>query len=147
MSVGRLLNCRPDVCSLINILQKLIKQGRKFITKEWFVSQYKKQQDPGGLEGWYASMGEDHFEEYANEDGLLDISSIRHDLKDLKEKADEIIKLRHKRIAHRDQNNNIEFDGNFDDLKLAIETIDRLTVKYVSLLEQAAVVEGTMEPA
>lgn len=146
LSVGRLLDNRSDVFSLRGVLQKLIDNGEQFVTKEWFVSQYEKQPDPEGLEGWYASMGADDFELFATDGGDLDIEAIEADLDQLDQKTKEIIKFRHKRIAHRDHNNNLVFDVNFDHLDEAIDTIDQLTVKYVGLLEQASMADGTMLP-
>lgn len=146
ISVFRQIDMRDDVASLRKVLNEIYEYGSKYITRGWFVSKYNDDEDKNSLNNRISeSFGENDFEKYSI-DGMLDIKKIQDDINKLDEVTREIKNFRHKRIAHMDKNNNIKFNVSFDDLYLAIETIDKLTVKYVGLLKQGFVVGGTMLP-
>lgn len=122
--------------SLLNLLNRLIQEDvTTIITKEWYVGKYHRDDDvlPGFMEGF----GEDCFEDHFGKKDFIDPEIIRNDLKQLTEDTKKIKKFRNKRIAHRDSNNNLVFDVNFNDLNKALETIREVTSKYYALLKQS----------
>lgn len=121
--------------SLINLLNTLLKpQVSEAITKDWYCWQYHRDNDvmPGFMEG----IGEGDFEKHFGSDEHLDSSIVQADLDELIEKTKEIKRYRNKRIAHRDRNNKLVFDVNFNDLDEAMETVRKITSKYYLLLKQ-----------
>ena len=121
--------------SLINFLNKILQADvTVLITKKWYADQYHREDDimPGFMEG----VGRDHFEENFGKEDFIDPTIIRKDLDRLIQNTKKIKKFRNKRIAHRDKNNNLKFDINFNDLDQAIETVRELASKYSSLLKQ-----------
>jgi len=121
--------------SLINLLNTLLKpQVSEVLTKDWYCKQYHRDNDimPGFMEG----IGKGDFEERFGPGEHLDTSIVQADLDELIEKTKEIKRYRNKRIAHRDRNNKLVFDVNFNDLDEAIETIRKITSKYYLLLKQ-----------
>jgi len=121
--------------SLINLLNTLLKpQVSEVLTKHWYCKQYHRDNDimPGFMEG----IGKGDFEEHFGPGEHLDTSIVQDDLDELIEKTKEIKRYRNKRIAHRDRNNKLVFDINFNDLDEAIETVRKITSKYYLLLKQ-----------
>lgn len=121
--------------SLINLLNTLLKpQVFEVLTKDWYCKQYHRDNDimPGFMEG----IGKGDFEEHFGPGEHLDTSIVQDDLDELIEKTREIKRYRNKRIAHRDRNNKLVFDVNFNDLDEAIETVRKITSKYYLLLKQ-----------
>jgi len=121
--------------SLINLLNTLLKpQVSEALTKDWYCKQYHRDNDimPGFMEG----IGKGDFEEHFGPGEHLDTSIVQDDLDELIEKTKEIKRYRNKRIAHRDRNNKLVFDVNFNDLDEAIETVRKITSKYYLLLKQ-----------
>jgi len=121
--------------SLINLLNKLIQADITIVlTKDWYSSKYHKEDDimPGFMEG----LGKDYFENNFGPKEFVDPDIIRKDIRKLLRDTKKIKKYRNKRIAHRDSNNKLVFDINFNDLNKAIETIRVITSKYYSLLKK-----------
>jgi len=121
--------------SLINLLNTLLKpQVSKEITKDWYCQQYHRDDDimPGLMEG----IGKGDFEEHFGSGEYIDISIVQADLNELIEKTKKIKTYRNKRIAHRDSNNKLVFDVNFNDLDEAIETVRKIASRYYLLLKQ-----------
>lgn len=121
--------------SLINLLNILIQADVTImLTKEWYIFNCHRDDDviPGFMEG----IGENVFEEHFGSKDFVDPEIIRKDLDHLTRDTKKIKKFRNKRIAHRDSNNNLIFDVNFNDLDQALETIREITSKYYLLLKQ-----------
>jgi len=121
--------------SLINLLNTLMKpQVSKALTKDWYCQQYHRDNDimPGFMEG----MGKDDFEKHFGVGEHIDTSIVQADLEELVEKTKKIKRYRNKRIAHRNRNNKLVFDVNFNDLDEAIETIRKIASKHYLLLKQ-----------
>jgi len=121
--------------SLINLLNKLIQADvTTVLTKDWYSSRYHRDDDimPGFMEG----LGEDDFENNFGSKEFVDPDIIRKDIKKLVKDTKKIKKYRNKRVAHRDSNNKLVFDVNFNDLDKAIETVRTITSKYYLLLKQ-----------
>lgn len=121
--------------SLINLLNTLLKpQVFKVITKDWYCQQYHRDDDimPGFMEG----IGKGDFEKHFGSGEYIDTPIVQADLDELIDKTKKIKTYRNKRIAHRDSNNKLVFDVNFNDLDEAIETVRKITSKYYLLLKQ-----------
>lgn len=134
-AVCRQTDTDPRSSSLINLLNTLLKpQVSEVLTKDWYCKQYHRDNDimPGFMEG----IGKGDFEEHFGPGEHLDSSIVQDDLDELMEKTKEIKRYRNKRIAHRDRNNKLVFDVNFNDLDEAIETVRKITSKYYLLLKQ-----------
>ncbi|MCB9813202.1 MAG: hypothetical protein H6772_02215 [Pseudomonadales bacterium] len=134
-AVCRQIDSDTRSSSLINLLNKLIQADvTMLLTKKWYSSRYHRDNDimPGFMEG----IGEDDFENNFGSKEFVDPDVIRKDITKLIRNTKEIKKYRNKRIAHRDSNDNLVFDVNFNDLDKAIETVRAITSKYYLLLKQ-----------
>lgn len=134
-AVCRQTDTDPRSSSLINLLNTLLKpRVSEVLTKDWYCKQYHRDNDimPGFMEG----IGKGDFEEHFGSGEHLDTSTVQDDLDELMERTKEIKRYRNKRIAHRDRNNKLVFDVNFNDLDEAIETVRKITSKYYLLLKQ-----------
>lgn len=121
--------------SLINFLNTIVDPSTaKKVTKAWYSQQYHKEDDilPGFMEG----LGNSHFEENFGDKDFLDPEVVQKDLAKLIESTKEIKRYRNKRIAHRDSNNDLVFDVNFNDLDKSLEVVREITSKYYLLLKQ-----------
>lgn len=133
--VCRQIDADSRSTSLINLLNTLLKsQVSEAITKDWYCRQYHRDDDiiPGFMEG----IGKGDFEEHFGSGEHLDSSIVQADLDELIDKTKEIKRYRNKRIAHRDCNNKLVFDVNFNELDETIETVRKITSKYYLLLKQ-----------
>lgn len=121
--------------SLINLLSKIMEPSvAESLTKDWYCQRYHKDDDimPRFMEG----IGKSDFEDHFGSKEFVDLDTVKADLKQLVGKTKKIKRYRNKRIAHRDSNNKLVFDVNFNDLDTAIETIRKLASKYYLLLKQ-----------
>ncbi len=121
--------------SLINLLNTILDRSiTENLTKEWYCQQYHG--NDGAMPGFMEGIGRGDFESHFGLGEHIDSDIVNSDLKRLIEKTKEIKRYRNKRIAHRDSNDKLVFDVNFNDLDAAIETIREITSKYYLLLKQ-----------
>ncbi len=134
-AVCRQIDIDTRSASLINLLSRLLQADVTIIlTKDWYAGKYHKDDDvmPGFMEG----IGKGDFESHFGHKDFVDPDIIRADLDKLIGATSGIKRFRNKRIAHRDANNKLVFDVNFNDLDKALETIREITSKYYLLLKQ-----------
>ncbi len=135
-AVCRQIDIDTRSASLINLLSRLLQADVTIIlTKDWYAGKYHKDDDimPGFMEGF----GKGEFESHFGQKDFVDPDIIRGDLEELISTTSEIKRFRNKRIAHRDDNNKLVFDVNFNDLDKVLETIREITSKYYLLLKQS----------
>lgn len=135
-AVCRQIDIDTRSASLINLLNRLLQADvTTVLTKDWYAGKYHKDDDvmPGFMEG----IGKGDFESHFGQKDFVDPDIVRADLEKLIGATSGIKRFRNKRIAHRDANNKLVFDVNFNDLDAAIETIREITSKYYLLLKQS----------
>lgn len=134
-AVCRQIDIDTRSASLINLLNRLLQADvTTVLTKDWYAGKYHKDDDvmPGFMEG----IGKGDFESHFGQKEFVDPNIIRADLDKLIDATGGIQRFRNKRIAHRDANNKLVFDVNFNGLDKAVETIREVTSKYYLLLKQ-----------
>lgn len=132
LGICRQIDRNGKSLSLLNLLIKISNNPEK-ITKDWFASQYKN-----SVLG--EAIGRSHFQEHFGLLDYIDPAMVQADIDNLILDTAEIKKYRDKRIAHVDKGNVI-LDKNFSfaTLNKAIDSIERLGIKYYLLLHQGGI--------
>lgn len=144
LGISRQVDPDPRSLSLINLLDE-ISGNPKAITKKWFTTQYRKNK-----QGWskkiMAGQAKTDFEREFGKVNFINPASVRRDKSTLLLCTREIIKFRNKRIAHKDKSKQLKFNVRFTDLYKAIDSLEKIALKYNLLLNQSAYHNDSLLP-
>lgn len=125
VAICRQVDTNSDSVSLLNLLFEIHDNAEK-ITKKWFTSNYKADEQ----------RGEKEFEKFFGKLKHIDPGIVYADIGKLIFYTKKIKKFRHKRVAHLDKKKKIRFDIDFNILDNAIDLIEEILMKYYILLGQ-----------
>lgn len=128
LGIARQVDERTEVISLLKLLND-IRSNASIITREWFADQYKPTLP--------REIGEQHFAENFGQMAELDTAIVEKDIQDLNQATAKVKKFRHTRIAHKNADERLVIDLNFEEVDKAIEVIERIVIKYQLLLNQS----------
>ena len=132
LGVARQVDERTEVVSLLKLL-KDIKNHPGVITKKWFSDQYEPKLPH--------QIGEQHFAEHFGSGVDLDLTMVEKDISDLNSSTAKIEKFRHTRIAHKNADERLVIDLNFNEVEEALKIIEKLVIKYNLLLSQSGITQ------
>ncbi len=145
MAIRRQCRQQRDSVSLLGLLKDL-EQNAAFITRAWTRDLYR-QPTPGGTvypEHFAYELADGTFKTFADPTGeILDAATVRADIERLETATKGILSHSDRVVAHDDPRGP-EFDVNFDDLNVAIDTIEEVAKRYILLLTGASML--TMTP-
>ncbi len=129
LAVGRLIDGNKKTISLVNVLLQIVENPDK-ITKDWYANKFV-----GTVQG--KEWGANEFERNFGKGNAINPIIIQGDIDMLRSATGEIKAYRDKRYAHY-QKGNVQFKPSrgFDVFNKAVETIDKLAMKYYLLLFQ-----------
>jgi hypothetical protein len=130
LSIARQVDNKKEVQSLLRLLLD-IKKHHESITKDWYSDEYQKSPALGKEFGIIA------FEEKFGKGEYLDENIVQSDIDSLLTVTSKIEDFRHKRVAHKNKNESLIFDVNFDDLSNALNELERIVKKYQVLINQS----------
>lgn len=138
VGLARLNDHDGRTISLHNLI-KDIKENPEAITRDYFVSRYKKWMQDKGM----ADYDFDKFAEKNNQ--YISSSKLNKDIKRLDKETKLIKDFRNKWVAHLDVNRAIKQLPTHNDVEKALEFLDEIFCRYYMLIDGAGIV--TAKPA
>jgi len=138
--VRKLIGKKRNEISLMRILLRL-EDNNSLITKDWYAKEWLKDSqllssEPDQLmKGFIENIPHDEFQKNFGKAGFLDKAIVTKDISDLENATATIKTYVDKRLAHHDKSQPEVVTEKYY-LK-ALKTIDKLTSKYILLLNQA----------
>lgn len=143
--ICRQIDCDKDSQSLINLLHEIFEKP-EIITKQWFITQYGKNEKDEFMDNMKRGIGENDFNKDFGKGNFVDPLVVYSDIGRLIYHTREIKKFRNKRVAHKDKNKKLRFKVSFAYINKSIKTLEEITIKYGLLLNQSMDANNTLLP-
>lgn len=138
VGLARLNDHDGRTISLHNLIKE-IKENPEAITRDYFVSRYRKWMQEKG-------MADNDFNKFAQKNNqYISSSKLNKDIKHLDEETELIKNFRDQWVAHLDMNQAIKQLPTHNDVEKALEYLDEIFRRYYMLIDGAGIV--TAKPA